>query len=430
MLETVPGIPSQQSYNSVVKMENKENNMDMIIILDLPGQRRPRGGFRHMGPCNFKYGLGTLMIAAAAAAAPAIDLRGKVVAAAGGEPVAGALVSLLAAGVSDTTDADGVFHIVADRVAIRRPDAGPLGPIAGWNAGRSLEVFDMSGRLIAGTGEYGSSTADPKLRTDAQSAPPVKAVRIGIIDHTPLYAELPSLRPSGNTATATRATALSKAAAAADTLLVARAGFLALKAPVPEYVMEIGTLRLEPGSAEFTIRKPTERSFTCGASTTTALDKDLVCDIENDALKASIYFQSKPVGCVGLGGETYAVENAWIKTDAGIEPLAEASYDGGGNHQNDRLGFAWKGKYFSLYHSSIGFGFRSCAAPDCMDVCTDVECRTVLRNGCGRSACAAQPALKTRCAVVQADGTVPERIDPWSPLQTPHLPCGGDPLCR
>jgi hypothetical protein len=288
----------------------------------------------------------------------------------------------------------------------------------------------MSGRLLAGTGEDGSSAADPTLRPDAQSAPTVKAVRIGIVDHTPLYAGRPSRSPSGNSATEAHATALSKTAAAADTLLVARAGFLALKAPVPEYVMEIGTLRLEAGSAEFKIRKPTERSFTCGTSTTTGLDKDLVCDIENDALKASIYFQSKPVGCVGLGGKTYAVENAWIKTDAGIEPLAEASYDGGGNHQNDRLGFAWKGKYYSLYHSSIGFGFRSCTAPDCMDVCTDVACRTVLKNGCGRSTCAAQPALKTRCAVVQADGTVPERIDPWSPLQTPHLPCAGDALCR
>jgi hypothetical protein len=353
-----------------------------------------------MGSCNFKYGLGTLLIAVAAAAAATIDLKGKVVAAAGGEPVAGAVVSLLAAGVSDTTDATGVFHIVADRVAIRRPEAGSLAPIAG----RSLEVFDMSGRLLAGTGEDGY--------------------------YTPLYAGRPSRSPSGNSATEAHATALSKTAAAADTLLVARAGFLALKAPVPEYVMEIGTLRLEAGSAEFKIRKPTERSFTCGTSTTTGLDKDLVCDIENDALKASIYFQSKPVGCVGLGGKTYAVENAWIKTDAGIEPLAEASYDGGGNHQNDRLGFAWKGKYYSLYHSSIGFGFRSCTAPDCMDVCTDVACRTVLKNGCGRSTCAAQPALKTRCAVVQADGTVPERIDPWSPLQTPHLPCAGDALCR
>jgi hypothetical protein len=288
----------------------------------------------------------------------------------------------------------------------------------------------MSGRLLAGTGKNGASAADQSLRTDAQSAPPVQAVRIGIVDHTPLYAGWPSRRPSGNSAAGAHATALPKAAAAADSLQVTRAGFLAFKAPVPEYVMEIGTLRLEAGSAEFKIRKPTERSFTCGTSTTTALDKDLVCDIENDALKASIYFQSKPVGCVGLGGKTYAVENAWIKTDAGIEPLAEASYDGGGNHQNDRLGFAWKGKYYSLYHSSIGFGFRSCTAPDCMDVCTDVECRTVLQNGCGRSTCAAQPALKTRCAVVQADGTVPERIDPWSPLQTPHLPCGGDALCR
>jgi hypothetical protein len=374
--------------------------------------------------------LGCFFMAAAAAPAPGIDLKGKVVAAADGAPVAGARVYLLAAGVSDTTDADGVFHIVADRLGILRPDVGPLGPMAGWSAGRNLEVFDMSGRLVAGTREDGASVTDESPMTDAQSAPPVQAVRIGIIEHTPLYAGRPSRRASGNSAAAARSTALAKAAAAADTLQVTRAGFLALKAPVAEYGMDVGTLRLEPGSAEFKIRKPTEVSFTCGTTATKDLDKDLVCEIENDALKASIYFQSKPVGCVGLSGKTYAVENAWIKTDAGIEPLAEASYDGGGNHQNDRLGFAWKGKYYSLYHSSIGFGFRSCAAPDCMEVCKDLECREVLQSGCSRSTCAAQPALKTRCAVVQADGTVPERNDPWSPSQTPHLPCAGDPICR
>jgi hypothetical protein len=227
---------------------------------------------------------------------------------------------------------------------------------------------------------------------------------------------------------------LAKSAAAVDTLLITCKGFRSEKIPVPDYRMELDTIRLQPESDGFEIRKPSERTLTCGTSTPKVFDMDMVCESGNDSLHASVYVQSVPVSCGPLSALNYTVEAAWIKVAEGIQPLTQVLYDGGGNHKNDRIVFEWKGKFYSFYHSSFGFGWRACAPLDCMQICEDKECRTVLYDGCNRTTCAGPPALKVVCAVVTTKGTVPELLDPWrqqsgTPVY-PRLPCNGDPVCQ
>lgn len=383
-----------------------------------------------MHPVRLSCAAGIIAAGTALAADPAIDLRGKVVAADGGKGVAGARATLLAAGASDTTDTSGVFRILANGMSILPP--GGIGGHGRLAVG-SLEIFDVSGRLIADGAKDGDPRADLRRRSPAMDRPPLKAVRIGPLDGTPLYAGLPSGSAGRNADAASGAEPLAKTLAVADTLLVTHAGFRAAKVPVADYRMTLDTIRLQAEAGGFEIRKPAGHSIPCGSSTLQVLDADLLCESGNDSLQASVYVQSKPVACVGLSGAGYEVENAWIRTGEEVRPV-EAVYDGGGNHHNDRLTVSWNGKFYSFYHSSIGFGFRSCAPPDCMQICQDKECRAVLYDGCTRAACSAPPALKVSCAVVQSDGTVPGPIDPWTAIRpgtsNPMLPCAGDPVCK
>ncbi len=332
-----------------------------------------------------------------ASAQPSIDLKGKVMA--GDSGVGGARVSLLVAKASDTTDASGAFRILAEPASVSRPKvrSNPM-PIAD----PEVEIFDASGRLLLMSRETGNLSTPPLRQVETNRAAPQVS--------------------------------LAKSAALLDTLLITRSGFKARKVPVSSYRMDLDTLKLQPETQDFEIRKLTERTLQCRETSVPSLDLDLVCESDNDSLLASVYVQSKPVSCGALSAINYTVESAWIKTSEGIQPLSQVIYDGGGNHRNDRITFAWKGKFFSFYHSSFGFGWRACASPDCMQICQDKECRTILYDGCHRATCASPPALKVRCAKVKLDGTVPARLDPWAKQEGvanyPLLPCGGDPVCK
>lgn len=335
--------------------------------------------------------------ASMASAEPSIDLKGKVVA--GESGIGGARVSLLVAKASDTTDASGAFRILAEPASVSRPKvrSNPM-PIAD----PEVEIFDASGRLLFMSREAGNLS-------------------------TPLIRQIETNR-------AKPLVSLPKSAALIDTLLITRSGFQARKVPVSSYRMDLDTLKLQAETEGFEIRKLTERILQCRETSVPSLDLDLVCESDNDSLLASIYVQSKPVSCGALSAINYTVENAWIKTAEGIRPLSQVIYDGGGNHQNDRITFAWKEKFFSIYHSSFGFGWRACASPDCMQICQDKECRTILYDGCHRATCASPPALKVKCAKVKPDGTVPALLDPWAKQEgvanSPLLPCLGDGACK
>jgi hypothetical protein len=227
---------------------------------------------------------------------------------------------------------------------------------------------------------------------------------------------------------------LAKAAATLDTLLITRAGYAPTKVAVANYLERLDSIPLQASSIGFEIRKPVAITIPCGTTTAQEYQMDMVCESDNSELQAAIYMQSRPTSCGPMSAVTYTVEKGWIQTAEGVVALEQMSYDGGGNHKNDRISFLWRGKYYSFYHSSIGFGFRACASPDCMQICQDLECRNVAMDGCVRPSCKSPPHLDVRCAVVKSDGTVPERVDAWT-TKVPgydvyQLPCAGDTQCK
>ncbi|MCP4111983.1 MAG: hypothetical protein GY749_41720 [Desulfobacteraceae bacterium] len=182
----------------------------------------------------------------------------------------------------------------------------------------------------------------------------------------------------------------------------------------------------ELSGPSFSVRQPQNRTIDCCGDSRDYWDIDTVCHFQYGSIDAEIYVQATPTTCPycpGWGIAAYDTE-AWIKRDETISKF-DAVYDFGGGHHNDSITFELEGKEFKLYHSSFGFGWRSCYSPDCMQVGDE--------DGCQRQACSDRPALPVACMRVQADGTVPELVNPWEEQgyeDIPALPCLGDSLCQ
>ncbi|HPA58115.1 MAG TPA: hypothetical protein PLT70_11890, partial [bacterium] len=101
---------------------------------------------------------------------------------------------------------------------------------------------------------------------------------------------------------------------------------------------------------------------------------------------------------------------SWISFDGAVSEITGANYDWGGNHHNDFLEFSYSGKKFKIYHSSFGYGWRSCQNMDCMQVGDPVT-----EDGCTK-----ERTLPSVCQEVSADGTVGSFEDTFEP-------CAGDP---
>lgn len=358
-----------------------------------------------------------------------IDLTGKIVSTTG-TGIGNAIVTLINAKLADTTDASGVFKITGEPMAVNHlVDHARHYPLTG--AIQGIDVFECSGKLVNSFKTEDKRTIAQLYNSEMKSGISVRIIRVRTdIGSFSYQVVMPGKNVSSEIGIQESAHLL-KTAAIADTLLVTKAGYTTRKVAVPNLKMNIDTIQLQPASTEFEIRKPSESTLSC-LTTQKEYDVDLYCDCDNDSLHATIYVQTRPESCGPMSAVNYTVEKAWIKTSSGIEPLQEANYNGGGNHHNDRITFLWNKKYFSFYHSSTGFGWRVCATPDCMQICKDAECRTILYDGCARSACASRPSLKVRCVQVNTDGTVPQREDPWVKSESnPYpLPCAGDPLCK
>lgn len=177
-----------------------------------------------------------------------------------------------------------------------------------------------------------------------------------------------------------------------------------------------------------------------GTTTVTYWDIDHVCLFDNTELQMELYVRARPVGCTGFWGTpVYTVGAAWTKIDGQVAPTM-AQYDWGGNHHNDSIGFKVGEQLYVIWHSSIGWGWRACAPPDCSIVCdsgTDFgACDPYAgftvdgTDGCARDTGDPPPPLPVVCVKVQSDGTVPPLLDPWTQHtgydQYPLLPCGGD----
>ncbi|MBI5542317.1 MAG: hypothetical protein HY901_00385 [Deltaproteobacteria bacterium] len=175
----------------------------------------------------------------------------------------------------------------------------------------------------------------------------------------------------------------------------------------------------------FTLRVPQERTIPVGGGigpgpveTTTAWDIDYVCTFKHGALDGFFYVQATPLEnrMMGMGGGiVMQTEGGWLSFANVVTPAAGALYDYGGNHHNDSLEFDFQGKHYRYYHSSFGWGFRSCMPPDCLEV---YQGATLEEDGCrsGRT-------LPVVCVEVAHDGTV-------APLVDEYEKCPGDPNAR
>ncbi len=358
-----------------------------------------------------------------------IDLAGKVVTTTGAG-ISNALVTLVNARLTDTTDASGVFRISGEPLAVNHP-VHKVSNHSVTGAIQGIDVFDYSGKLVKSIKTESQSTITQLYNSEMKSGISVRIIRVRTDNGSFSYQTVMPRKNVFSESVFQESAHLLKASTAADTLFVTKEGYKSRYVAVQNLKMNLDTIQLQAASAEFEIRKPSERTLTC-QTTQKVYDVDLFCDCENDSLHATIYAQTRPESCGPMSAINYTVEKAWIKTSSGIEPLEEVIYDGGGNHHNDRITFLWNKRYFSFYHSSFGFGWHACNSSDCMQICKDAECRTILFDGCARAACASRPALNVRCVKVNIDGTVPERVDPWTKSENnPHpLPCPGDPICK
>lgn len=195
-------------------------------------------------------------------------------------------------------------------------------------------------------------------------------------------------------------------------------------------------------SGDFVFRIPEQNALECqsdiGGDPLFFPQIDHYCVIDNTSLTAEIYIQADPALCGEWGNPTYEKHGIWIRIDGKITEI-DGNYGYGGRHRNDYIQFQYDQTWYEIWHSSIGYGWRACADPDCMIVCQpstvcdhDLNAANIAIDGCAREA-GQQPGLRAICVQVNADGTLPELTDPWTtpdPYSPENmiLPCPGDPI--
>ena len=164
--------------------------------------------------------------------------------------------------------------------------------------------------------------------------------------------------------------------------------------------------------AGFEVRKPQERTVSCDGENLTLLDADWICTFEHKGKSGFVYIQSNMTSCEVIFGANpvFTTAGSWINIDGKISETTGANYDWGGNHHNDFLEFTYSGTKYKYYHSSFGYGWRSCQNMDCIQVGDPVT-----EDGCTK-----ERTLPAVCQQVQADGTVGSFEDSFEP-------CAGDP---
>lgn len=142
---------------------------------------------------------------------------------------------------------------------------------------------------------------------------------------------------------------------------------------------------------------------------------DHVCTFKYGAIEGCFYVQASPEKCEGMKGCTYVTDGFWTSFDDVVAKVDGAIYSWGGNHHNDSVTFTLDGNNFNSYHSTMGFGGRSCQPMDCLQVLGS-DMITVQENGCD----GLTRTLPIACVIVNPDGTVP-------PFPTTFERCLGDP---
>lgn len=186
---------------------------------------------------------------------------------------------------------------------------------------------------------------------------------------------------------------------------------------------------------DFPLRPQAAHDLECdGGGSGSYLDNDFVCQVPIDATTLEIYVQATPTRCVSSGLSYTPVFDdvvVWYREDGQAWPT-EGRYEWGSNHHMDYIQFLLHGDYYVVWRSSIGAGFRPCARPDCLlpcdpgtdfATCDNYSGYTV--DGCDRVSGGPPPPLPVICVLLNADGTVPPLLDPWT-TDPPVLPCSPD----
>jgi hypothetical protein len=171
----------------------------------------------------------------------------------------------------------------------------------------------------------------------------------------------------------------------------------------------------------FDLRVPGTQSLECTAGEDLppevwdVEDMDYLCTFAYGGVEGHLYLQATPASCVIMWGPMaeYDVQ-AWLEVDGTVTPLQAPGYDYGGNHHNDSLTFDLDGQHFKYYHSSFGWGWRSCQEPDCIQILDD-DGFTVLEDGC-----TTDRSLPIVCRLVGNDGHIKTLDDTFKK-------CLGDP---
>jgi hypothetical protein len=161
------------------------------------------------------------------------------------------------------------------------------------------------------------------------------------------------------------------------------------------------------GEYGFSYRNPGSQKFSCRDMPVDLPDADWLCTFHIEDRVAYVYTQATAIGvnCVLASFGTYEVGLAQISIDGVVSPLANAKYDWGGGHHNDSLSFDYEGKTYTYYHSSIGFGFRSCQPMDCLNVHAP-GATTPGTEGCGKAR-----TLPEVCVPIEPGGTHKPLVD-------------------
>ena len=197
-------------------------------------------------------------------------------------------------------------------------------------------------------------------------------------------------------------------------------------AVAPEDVVAKDTTVTDAGPGKldehgFSIRVPQKHVFDIdapdGTKTTQEMsDVDHVCTLEFEDTHAFIYLRATPTACEAWKGCTFDVAGAWLSQDGKVTPIDGAAYDYGGNHHNDSIEIPHAGGKLRYYHSSFGFGWRSCHPPDCLQ--SEDASGKLLKDGC-----TTDRTLPVTCVRIWDDGTE-------TPLDAPFEKCPGDSNVR
>jgi hypothetical protein len=159
-----------------------------------------------------------------------------------------------------------------------------------------------------------------------------------------------------------------------------------------------------PQEYGFTLRKPGEKQL------------DWLCTFHSGDDSGYVYVRLLQTGTKSTGlasTPVYEAELAQISLNGAVVALENAKYDYGGGHHNDALSFDRGEETHTYYHSSFGFGFRSCQAMDCRNVYA-LGTTTLRAEGCTSAR-----SLPEVCVSVEADGTHAALIDEF-------MKCPGD----